>query len=162
MPSTTIDLVRNAQQIDGSWSFNGDNTGSDGGADTTGLAVLALVDAGFGASDPDVSQALDYLVAGQQPDGGWSDGFSENPNTASVAMLGLAAGGRTAPLAAGDAYLLGLQQSDGRIASPYDSAAAQHVRDVAGDPGSGADRRAPRTRPGRCRSRSPPRRVVAR
>ena len=121
VPSTTIDVVRAAQKSDGSWSFDGDSTGTDGGADTTGLAVQALVDAGYTATDPDVDAALDYLEAEQLPTGGWDDGFTENPNSTALAMLGLAAGGRTAPLAAGDAYLLGLQQPDGRIASPYDS-----------------------------------------
>jgi hypothetical protein len=121
VPTATITVIRNAQKSDGSWAFNGVNTGVDGGADTTGLAVQALLDAGVPASDPDVAQALGYLEAQQQPDGGFTDGFSENPNTSAVAMLALAAAGDTGPLVDGDAYLVAQQQVAGNIASPYDS-----------------------------------------
>ncbi len=122
VPDATITVVRTAQKSDGSWSYDGDNTGTDGGADTTGLAVQALLESGVAASDPDVALALDYLEAQQQPSGAWTDGFSENPNSTAVALLALSAAGRTGTLAAGDAYLLGVQQPDGHFAGPYDDA----------------------------------------
>ncbi len=122
VPDATITVVRNAQKSDGSWSYDGDNTGTNGGADTTGLAVQALLESGVAAADADVTQALDYLEAQQQPSGAWTDGFSENPNSTAVALLALSAAGRTGTLAAGDAYLLGVQQSDGHFAGPYDDA----------------------------------------
>lgn len=120
VPSETIDVLRDTQKSDGSWAFNGDATGTDGGADTTAAVVLALLAAGVDVADEDVALALDYIVAQQQPSGAWTDGFSENPNSTAVAMLALHRAGRTGPLAAGDAYLVGQQQSDGHIAGPYD------------------------------------------
>ncbi len=124
VPASTITLIRGAQKSDGSWSYDGNNTGIDGGADTTGLAVQTLIEAGVTAGDSDVSAALDYLVANQQPSGGWTDGpapyGAENPNSTAVAMLALVAAGRTAPLAAGNAYLLSTQQPAGFFAGPYD------------------------------------------
>jgi len=122
VPASTITLIRGAQKSDGSWSYNGDNTGIDGGADTTGLAVQTLIEAGVAAGDSDVSAALDYLVTNQQHSGGWIDGWAENPNSTAVAMLALVAAERTAPLAAGNAYLLSTQQPAGFFAGPYDDA----------------------------------------
>ena len=118
VPTETVDVLRDVQKSDGSWAFNGDATGTDGGADTTAAVVLALLAAGV--TDGDVALALDYLVAQQQGNGSWTDGFSENPNSTAIAMLALVAGGRSAPLAGGDGYLVAQQQSDGHIAGPYD------------------------------------------
>jgi len=120
VPAATIQVVRDAQKSDGSWSYNGVSSGIDGGTDTTGLAVQALLDAGLGAGDATVARALDYLVVQQQADGAWTDGFSENPNSTAVAMLALTQAGRTGPLVAGDAYLAAQQQPDGHIEGPYD------------------------------------------
>ena len=120
VPSATVDVFRNTQKSDGSWAFNGDATGTDGGVDTTGSVVLAMLSAGVDVADGDVAPALDYLEAQQQGNGSWTDGYSENPNSTAVAMLALDAGGRTDALADGDAYLLDQQQSDGHIAGPYD------------------------------------------
>lgn len=124
VPAETIAVITDAQKSDGSWSFDGSNLGTDGGADTTGLAVQALLETGVPASNADVAadvaQALDYLEAQQQLDGAWTDGFSENPNSTAVAMLALSAAGRTPPLAEGSAYLLSIQQPDGHFAGPYD------------------------------------------
>jgi hypothetical protein len=125
VPTTTIDVIRSTQKIDGSWDFNGDNTGTGTDIDTTGLAILALLDAGVSAVDPDVGQGLGYLVAQQQATGAWQAFGSDDPNSTAVAMLALSAGGRTSPLAAADAFLAGLQLSSppadaGRIQSPND------------------------------------------
>lgn len=121
VPTETIDVFRSAQKSDGSWAFNGDATGTDGGADTTAAVVLALLASGVDVDDEDLALALDYLEADQQGNGSWTDGFSENPNSTAVAMLALDAAGRTGGLAAGDAYLVAQQQSDGHIAGPYDA-----------------------------------------
>jgi hypothetical protein len=120
VPSETVAVFRNAQKSDGSWAFNGDATEADGGADTTAAVVLALLAAGVDATDDDVDSALDYLEAQQQGNGSWTDGYAENPNSTAIAMLALHAAGRTAPLAVGDAYLVGQQQPDGHVAGPYD------------------------------------------
>jgi len=121
VPVATIQVVRNAQKSDGSWSFDGVRTGADGGADTTALAVAALLDAGLGTGDATVAKGIGYLVAHQQSDGAWTDGFSENPNSTAVAMLALAQADRMGPLAAGNAFLVSQQQLDGHIEGPYDS-----------------------------------------
>jgi hypothetical protein len=121
VPPATIAVIRAAQKSDGSWSYDGDPTLTNGGADTTGTAVQALLAAGIAPSDADVDEALDYLEAQQQPDGGWPDAYAtENPNSTALAMLALSEAGRTAPLADGSAYLVSQQLSDGRIASAND------------------------------------------
>ena len=120
VPTETIDVLRAAQKSDGSWAFNGDATGTDGGADTTAAVVLALLAAKVDVGDVDVEAALDYLVSQQQGNGSWTDGYSENPNSTAIVMLALTEAGRSAPLSAGDAYLVGQQQPDGHVAGPYD------------------------------------------
>jgi len=120
VPTETVDVLRATQKSDGSWAFNGDATGTDGGADTTSAVVLALLASGVDVDDADLALALDYLEADQQGNGSWTDGFSENPNSTAVAMLALDAAGRSGPLIAGDGYLVGRQQPDGHVAGPYD------------------------------------------
>ena len=116
LPSGAIVALRKAQIADGGWGF-----GSDSDADTTGIALQALVASGAGASDGAVVKAVAYLKKTQGTDGGW--GFdpaeSNTSSTAFVVQALIAAGedvdgatyrkGTVGPMA----YLLSQQVADG-------------------------------------------------
>jgi hypothetical protein len=60
--------LRRAQREDGSWS----HTPGPGDAYSTGLAVVALVEAGgVSAADPAIARAGRWLLDAQEPDGSW-------------------------------------------------------------------------------------------
>ena len=96
VPSTTIDVVRNAQQVDGSWSFNGDNTGSDGwrghdrarraGARRRGVRPATRPRREPGARLP--------RRRSSSPTVGGATASPTNPNTTVSRCSALAAGGR--------------------------------------------------------------------
>lgn len=114
------DALRETQLDDsGGWGFGG-----FADADTTAIAIQALLAAGVPASDPDIVEALDYLKATQAADGGWGyDPASSNASSTAFAVQALLAlgedpespaytkGGNT-PIG----YLLGQQQADGSFA----------------------------------------------
>jgi hypothetical protein len=132
-----LEAVRAAQQADGGWNFLGDPTGTDMDADSTALAVEALVAGGAGASDPNVHHALEFFAANQQADGAWQFFGVDDPNSTAVAIIGITAVGfdvesrcwrdTALPSTSGTVYasptawLRSQQQSDGHIASPNDS-----------------------------------------
>jgi hypothetical protein len=121
VPDATITQIRASQKSDGSWSFDGDSTGTGGDIDTTAAAILALLeDDDITSADPDVAAGLDYLEAAQQGTGAWQSFGSDDANSTAVALVALGVAGRTTSLAAGDAFLASQQQPDGRIASPND------------------------------------------
>ena len=114
------DPLRETQIEDsGGWGFSG-----FADADTTAIAIQALLAAGVPANDPDVVEALDYLKASQAADGGWGyDPAASNASSTAFAVQALLAlgedpesatytkGGNT-PIT----YLLGQQQADGSFA----------------------------------------------
>lgn len=115
------DEALKATQIDdgGGWGFGG-----FADADTTAIAIQALLAAGVPASDPDVVEALEYLKATQAADGGWGyDPTASNASSTAFAVQALLAlgedpesemytkGGNT-PVS----YLLSQQQADGSFA----------------------------------------------
>ena len=133
----TVDLIVAAQQADGGWNFGGDPAGTDVDPDTTGLAVQALVAAGFDATDDAIKAALAFFATHHKGTGAWPSPFDDgNPNSTARAIQGIVAAGYdpttscwrdvALPSAAGtlytnpDAYLRGQQDEDGHIASPVD------------------------------------------
>ncbi|HEY3673417.1 MAG TPA: hypothetical protein VGN51_20950 [Acidimicrobiia bacterium] len=140
-PAAALGTVVDAQQANGGWNFIGDPAGTDLDIDTTALAVEGLVAGGATATDPSVQRALAFFAANQQASGAWQSFGSDDPNSTSLAILGITAAGfdvespcwrnTVAPTATATAYAsptgwLGSQQfaspaNDlGRVASPND------------------------------------------
>jgi hypothetical protein len=137
-----VTAVRDAQQANGGWNFNGDPTGTDVDVDTTALAIQALVASGADATDPAVRAALAMFADNQQPTGAWQSFGTDDPNSTSLGILGIAAAGYDVeapcwrdtvdpakagtPYASPTAWIRTLQLASppsdaGRIASPNDS-----------------------------------------
>lgn len=94
-----IDLIKNAQQDEGGWSWDGtDATPAD--TNTTAFAVQALVAAGEPASGEAITKALAYYKAIQNVDGGWpyqnpsEYGTDTDANSTAVAIQALIAAGQ--------------------------------------------------------------------
>ncbi|MEX2267867.1 MAG: choice-of-anchor U domain-containing protein [Acidimicrobiia bacterium] len=121
VPDATITQIDASQKSDGSWSFDGDATGSGGDIDTTATAILTLLeDDDITTSDAYVELGLDYLESAQQGTGAWQSFGADDPNSTALALLALGVAGRLTFLPAGDAFLAAQQQPDGRFASPND------------------------------------------
>jgi hypothetical protein len=133
VPANTLTYIRDAQRLDGGWNFNGtvdnpvpeDDVTSD--PDTTGLALVALTAAGVTVGDPDFDAGVAFLVANQQPSGAWQQpppfGGVDDPNSTSVAVLGLTAAGfddSDPEIADAIAWLDSQQAPDGHIIGPND------------------------------------------
>ncbi len=138
VPALTVQAIRDAQETGGGWNFAGDPSGSYADVDTTGYAIQALVAAGAGPSDPEVSDGLRFLaLAHQASTGAWQSFGNDDPNSTAQAVLAITAAGHNpakrcwrdaaAPERSGDPYpnplrwLRAQQQPDGRIASPADA-----------------------------------------
>lgn len=135
--ATTVALIRAAQEGGGGWDYLGDATGAEADTDTTSAAILALVAAGIGESDPDVRAGLALLATTQQASGAWSSFGSDDPNSTAMAVLAVTGAGfdptvscwrdRVAPSLSGSPYnsptawLRNQQAPDGHIASPSDA-----------------------------------------
>ena len=119
-----IGYLRTAQREDGSWYGRWGMNYIYG----TWSVLCALNAAGFGPASEPVHAAADWLIAIQNPDGGWGEdgtsykldygGYERAPSTASQtawALLGLMAAGCIdhPAVAAGIAYLGRTQDSDG-------------------------------------------------
>ncbi len=131
----TVELVRAAQQPNGSWDFAGDAGGAEVDIDVTSLAIQALVAIGADATDPNVAGGL-TLLGQSVRDGAWGDDAGTNPNSTALAILAVTAAGYDAedrcwrdihapatsggPSASPVSALRSLQATDGRIASPFD------------------------------------------
>ncbi len=111
------DALRGKQVAkDGGWGFAG---ASD--ADTTAIAIQALIAAGVPKTDPAVVKALAYLKATQGNDGGWGfDPSESNVSSTAYAVQALIALGEDPSAAAWAkggvtpiAYLLSQQNADG-------------------------------------------------
>lgn len=114
-PSTAIRALREAQLADGGWGFGGFSD-----ADTTAIAIQALVASGVPRGDSSVAKGVAYLQATQAADGGWGYGGESNASSTAFAIQGLIAAGEqlesaayvkggTTPIA----FLLSQQNPDG-------------------------------------------------
>ncbi len=133
----TITYIRSGQASDGSFNYAGEATLLDGGADTTALAIEALVAAGKDRNDIAIVNALTYLATTINSDGSFSNFGSPDPNSTATALRGLNATGINtdtqawrdfyAPSRASLVYasptswLLSQQAPDGHIISPNDA-----------------------------------------
>jgi hypothetical protein len=134
--ASTVSYIRAAQQADGGWNFAGDPQGTDLDADSTALALQALIAAGAMPGDADVVQGLAFLARLQQPDGAWPSFGADDPNSTASAILAVTAAGYDStatcwrdavdptlagrPYASPVSWLRSRQLPDGRIASPND------------------------------------------
>jgi hypothetical protein len=115
-PAATITRLTGMQCPDGGFSTDLFSTTCSSEVDTTGYAVqgLSLV-AGTGSV---VGDARSYLLAAQQPDGGFNGAAAENANSTGLATQGLivTGSGNQPAVSAAVAFLLGLQDADGGFA----------------------------------------------
>jgi hypothetical protein len=110
------EALRETQLDGGGWGFGG-----FADADTTAIAIQALVAAGVPVSDPDVQAALTYLKESQGSDGGWGyDPAASNASSTAFAVQALLALGENPESATYTkdgvtpiAYLLSQQNADG-------------------------------------------------
>jgi squalene-hopene/tetraprenyl-beta-curcumene cyclase len=128
--SAVIEYLRREQEPDGSW-FGRWGTNYIYG---TWSVLAALNAAGTEPSSPEITQAVDWLLARQHGDGGWGEGgesyFPDAPHgdapysTASQtawALLGLMAAGEVEhpAVARGIAYLIASQDQQGNWEEPW-------------------------------------------
>ncbi len=153
VPAKAREALAAAAVNDGGWgaTFGADEADPD----STGLALQALVAAGAPVTDSAVTGALDWLSAGQSPDGGWAHHPADpsNVNSTAYALQGLLAAGEdprgprwtTAPGTNPVDFLLAQQRGDGHFAfdtSPADLVATlQVVPALAGSPALTPSRR---------------------
>ena len=122
--TAALDYLRREQLADGSWFGRWGVNYIYG----TWSVLSALNAAGLDDSDPMVRRAADWLVAIQNPDGGWGEagdsyklgycGYEPSPSTASQtawALIGLMAAGEPdhPAVARGIKYLVDTQGADG-------------------------------------------------
>jgi hypothetical protein len=95
VPADTLAAIRSAQEAGGGWNFAGDPTGQAAPADvdTTALAVEALVAGRARRNDPDLRRAIAFLANSQQADGAWQSFGADDPNSTSLAVIGITAAG---------------------------------------------------------------------
>jgi squalene-hopene/tetraprenyl-beta-curcumene cyclase len=118
-----VAYMRRSQQADGSWFGRWGVNYIYG----TWQAIVGLTAVGLAPHDPSIARGANWLLAHQQPSGGWGespDSYAQphlrghGPTTASQtawAVMGLTAAGhsQSAAVTRGIAYLLARQQDDG-------------------------------------------------
>jgi hypothetical protein len=89
VPIGAVDGLLATRIEDGSYGFTGDTTPGSGDSNTTALVVQALVAAG--ATREDIQPSLDYFMAVQNDDGGWTyqkpSDFGEDTDANSTALV---------------------------------------------------------------------------
>src|SRR6185312_7423414 len=125
-----VAYLRSTQRADGSWWGRWGVNYIYG----TWSALAGLNAAGLGPDDATMRRAADWLIAIQNPDGGWGEncdsykldykGYESAPSTASQtawALLGLMAAGEVdhPAVARGVAYLKRTQETDGLWSQPH-------------------------------------------
>lgn len=137
IPGGAIEALRATQLEDGGWGFGGFSD-----ADTTAIAIQALIAAGLTTADAEVAAAIAYFQATQNADGGWGFAGESNATSTAFAIQAIIAAGQDPEAApyikeGGNpvSYLLGLQQADGSFPG-FDPAYAtnQVVPALAGRP----------------------------
>lgn len=99
VPAAAVDYIKNAQQENSSWAWDG-SAETAGDTNTTAFAVQALVAAGEGPGSDPVSNALAYSKGIQNEDGGWpyqnpSDyGTATDANSTAVTIQAIIAAGQ--------------------------------------------------------------------
>lgn len=119
VPGDALSALKATQLADGGWGFAG---ASD--ADTTAIALQALLAAGAPKSDAAATKAVAYLKASQAGDGGWGfDPTASNTSSTAFAVQALLAAGENPQSAAYTkagvtpiAFLLSQQAQDGSFA----------------------------------------------
>jgi hypothetical protein len=86
-----LSLMANEGDLAGSWD---DGFGTAGNADSTAMAIMALVASGRAGDEP-VTAALEFLGRTQLPSGGWEYGlgFGENANSTALVIQALVTAG---------------------------------------------------------------------
>lgn len=141
VPQESVEWLISAQATDGSW-----NDGYGSYLDTTPMALMALVASGFRAADsPEVVLAIDFIMANQEPYGGWQTDWdtTTNANTTGMILQAILAAGQNptetvwekeqgTPLSA----LLNLQSEDGAIGGDFTNAfsTADGILGLSGQP----------------------------
>lgn len=92
-PADTIAYLRDAQQANGGWSYDGAPSGTDVDVDTTARAVNALVANGVPTGDATVAAAMKYLADQMQATGAWQFFGADDTNTTAMGLLGVASAG---------------------------------------------------------------------
>jgi hypothetical protein len=99
IPDAAADLVKSAQQEDGSWAWDG-SAATGGDTNTTAFALQALIAAGEAQDSEAVTQALSYYRSIQNEDGGWpyqnpsEFGTATDANSTAVTIQALLAAGQ--------------------------------------------------------------------
>lgn len=127
IPTEAIGFLKDSQETDGGFAFNGKGTGSDTNA--TALCTEALITAGEAPSSDTITKVLAYLHTQQNDDGGfpwsnpsaWGPPDSDTCSTAWVVQSLIAAGedpaGGTWTKAGNDPFnfLTGMQNASGAL-----------------------------------------------
>jgi hypothetical protein len=131
------DAVLAAQRADGGWNYEGSReSSSDSDVDVTGLALEVLIAAGADVDSSAVNEAVAFLAAQQNADGGFHPSYDtgSNPGSTRNAVLGLEAAGR--PVVGGcwskvavtaDDFLRGAQLPTGQVAPATDFTPSQYT-----------------------------------
>jgi len=104
IPAASVELIKAAQQDNGSWAWDG-TAETAGDTNSTAFAVQALVAAGEAADSQAVTAALAYFKGIQNDDGGWpyqnpsEYGTTTDANSTAVVIQALIAAGQD-PMAA--------------------------------------------------------------
>jgi len=99
IPAAAVDYIKDAQQENGSWAWDG-TAETAGDTNTAAFAVQALVAAGEGPGSDPVINALAYYKGIQNEDGGWpyqspSDyGTATDANSTAVTIQAIVAAGQ--------------------------------------------------------------------
>jgi hypothetical protein len=150
VPPAAAGLLKTRANADGGWGFVPEAAPGTSDVDSTGLMLQALIAAGVPHTDTVIINALAYLDAAQNDDGGFPDasmvgnGDTSNADSTAFAVQGILASGedplaaRWRPVATNPiSYLLGLQQPDGAFTfggQPSQLATQQVIPALAGRP----------------------------
>lgn len=99
IPAVAVDLIKTAQQENGSWAWDG-SAATAGDTNTTAFAVQALIAAGEAPGSEAVASALAYYQGIQNEDGGWpyqnpsEFGTATDANSTAVTVQAILAAGQ--------------------------------------------------------------------
>ncbi len=137
IPGESLGLIRQAQQENGGWAWDG-TAGTAADTNTTAYALQALVAGGEAVDGPAVTKALEYYDTIQNEDGGWpyqnpSDfGTATDANSTAVTVQAILAAGQD-PAGAGWTSAAGKTPYDALDGLQNASGAWAWKADVPGD-----------------------------